>query len=432
MAQAELQPPLTTPEPGTSPLRRREFRLYFTGNLASNAGTWLQNAAMSVFLFRLTGSSFWVGMASAAQFVPILLLALPAGSLADRGDRLQLMRRAQLAAGLLALLLTVLVAADLATKYVALAIVFGMGVFGAVAIPAMQSMVPLLVPRSELPQAIGLNSLTFNMARAIGPLIAAAALSIGVAWAFGLNALSFFVLVAVLGMIGSLPFPHERTGEPGTIAQGVKYAWNHPRLRRLLFSVMAIAASVDPLTTLAPALVTSYGLDSGKAPFILSSWGAGAALGVTLGGRLMKRLFARRLGWVGLPALSFGLLGLATARSLPVAVLAALVCGWGFITSVVSFTTTIQLEVPDELRGKVSALWTMCFLGPRVLSGLLDGRIADAIGPHRATALFALPALAAIWAARQALRSGAVATDLRGRSGSDRALDSPAVSRSNE
>ena len=413
MAQAELQPPLTTSKPGASPLRRREFRLYFTGNLTSNSGTWLQNAAMSVYLFQLTGSSFWVGLASAAQFVPTLLLALPAGALADRTDRLRLMRRAQIAAGLLALLLAVLVATGLADKYVVLAIAFGMGVFGAVAIPAMQSMVPLLVPRSEMPQAIGLNSLTFNLARAVGPLMAAVALYVGTAWAFGLNALSFFVLFVLLGMIGTLPFPHARTGEPGTIAQAVKYAWDHPRIRRLLISVMAIAASVDPLTTLAPALVTSYGLDSGKAPFILSSWGAGAVLGVTAGGRLMKRLFARRLGWVGLPTVSAGLMMLAAARSLPVAVVAGLICGWGFITSVVSFTTTIQLEVPDELRGKVSALWTMCFLGPRVLSGLLDGRIADVIGPHRATALFALPALAAIWAARRALRSGAVSTDIR-------------------
>src|SRR5918999_1975322 len=110
MAQAELQPPLTTSKPGTSPLRRREFRLYFTGNLTSNSGTWLQNAAMSVYLFQLTGSSFWVGLASAAQFMPTLLLALPAGALADRTDRLRLMRRAQMAAGLLALLLAVLVA----------------------------------------------------------------------------------------------------------------------------------------------------------------------------------------------------------------------------------------------------------------------------------------------------------------------------------
>jgi predicted MFS family arabinose efflux permease len=136
-------------------------------------------------------------------------------------------------------------------------------------------------------------------------------------------------------------------------------------------------------------------------------------LGVTVGARLTKLLFARRLGWVGLPTLSAGLLMLATARSLPVAVVAGLICGWGFITAVVSFTTTIQLEVPDQLRGRVSALWSMCFLGPRVLSGIIDGRLADQIGPHRSTALFALPALAAIWAARRALGRGEVSTEIR-------------------
>ena len=411
MAQAELQPPLTTTETGRNPLRRREFRLYFAGNLTSNSGTWLQNAAIAVYLYSLTGSSFWVGLASAAQFVPTLLLALPAGALADRTDRLQLLKRAQMAAGFLALLLAVLVAMGLATKYLVLGVALGTGVFGAVAIPAMQSMVPSLVPRSELPQAIGLNSLTFNLARAIGPLVAALALSVGAHWAFGLNALSFFVLVAALSRIGTVPFPHPR-GEPRTIVEGVRYAWNHSRIRPLLLCVMAIAASVDPLTTLSPALVTSYGLDSSRAPLIFSSWGAGAVLCVTLGARLMRRLFARRLGWIGLPTLAAGLLMLAAARSLPEAIGAGLICGFGFITAVVSFTTTIQLEVPDELRGKISALWTMCFLGPRVLSGLVDGLLADQIGAHRSTAVFALPALVATWAARRALRRGAVSTDV--------------------
>jgi MFS family permease len=406
MAQAELQPPFTpSGDADLSPLRRREFRLYFIGSLASNSGTWLQNAALSVYLFQLTGSSFWVGLASAALFVPVLVLALPAGALADRTDRLQLMRRSQMAAGTLALVLAVLVALGVANKYIVVAIAAGTGIFGAVAIPAMQSLVPSLVPRQDLAQAIGLNSLTFNVARVVGPLLAAAALYAGAAWAFGLNAASYLVLVAALGMIGTLPFPHPR-GEPGSIAEAVKFAWAHPRIRRLLFCVMAVAASLDPITTLSPALVSSYGLDSTRAPLIFSSWGAGAVLGVTVGGRLMKKLFARRLGWVGLPVLSAGLLCLAMAPSLPLALVAGLIAGWGYIAAVISFTTTIQTNVPDALRGKVGALWTMSFMGPRVLSGLVDGFLADQIGPHRATALFAIPAIAAMWAARRALTMG--------------------------
>lgn len=412
MAQAELPPPLIPESTGRSPLRRREFRLYFAGNLASNSGTWLQNAALSVYLFQLTRSSFWVGLASVAQFVPTLLLALPAGALADRTDRLRLLRRAHAAAGLTALLLAVLVALDLANEYVVLAVAVATGLFGAIAIPTMHSMVPSLVPRHELAEAVGLNSLTFNLARAVGPLLAAAALSAGAAWAFGLNAASYFALVAALTMIGTLPFPHP-PGEPGSIAAGVRFARNHSRIRPLLFSVMAVAASVDPLTTLSPALVTSYGAPSGMAPFIFSSWGAGAVIAVTAGARVMRKLFARRLGWIGLPILSAGLLLLAAARSLPFAIVAGVICGVGFITAVVSFTTTIQLEVPDALRGKVSALWSMCFLGPRVLSALVDGSLADRIGPHRSTALFAMPALLAIWAARRALRAGEVSTEVR-------------------
>lgn len=401
MTQPDLAP-ARTPLKAQNPLRRREFRLYFIGNLVSNSGTWLQNAALSVYLFNLTGSSFWVGLASAAFFVPVLLLALPAGALADRSDRLQLMRRSQTAAGAFALVLAGLVGFDLANRYLVIGLVAALGVFGAVAIPAMQSMVPSLVPREDIAVAIGLNSLTFNIARVIGPLVAAVALSLGTAWAFGLNALSYFVLVGALTLVGSLPFSHPR-GEPGPIREGVRYAWEHRKMRLLLLSIMAISASLDPITTLAPALVTSFGESSNKAPFIFSAWGAGAVLGVTAGARLMRRLTKRKLGWVGLPALATGMLLLSLARSLPFAIAAGLIAGWGYITATISLTTTIQTDVPEALRGRISALWTVSFLGPRIISGMIDGLLADNFGPHRATALFALPALAGIWATRRAL-----------------------------
>lgn len=386
-----------------SPLKRREFRLYFIGNLASNCGTWLQNAALSVFLFNLTGSSFWVGMASTALFVPVLLLALPAGALADRTDRLQLMRRSQMAAGLLAVLLTVLVAAGLANRYVVVAIAAGTGVLWAAAIPAMQSLVPSLVPKGDLSRAIGLNSLTFNMARVIGPAVAAGALFLGAAFAFGLNALSYFVLVIALGMIGTLPFPHPR-GTPGPPLEGIRYAWEHRRTRNLLISLMALSVSLDPITTLSPALVTAFGQPSGRAPLIFSAWGAGAVLGVTAGARVLKRLAASGRGWIGLPVLTAGILGLALAPSLPWAIAAGVVAGLGYINATISFTTTIQMDVPEALRGRVSALWTISFLGPRVVSSIVDGALADVVGPHLATALFALPALAVVPLARRTLR----------------------------
>ncbi|MGQ0679404.1 MAG: MFS transporter [Actinomycetota bacterium] len=389
----------------TSPLKRREFRLYFTGNLVSNCGTWLQNAALSVYLYNLTESSFWVGVASAAYFLPVMLLALPAGALADRSDRLRLMKQSQLAAGALALVLASAVGMEVGGRYLIIGLVAAMGVFGAVAIPAMQSMVPSLVPRHDIGLAIGLNSLTFNIARVIGPTLAAGALSMGAVWAFGLNAVSYFVLAGALALVGRLPFPRER-GEPGTIAQGVRYAWENRRMRGLLLSIMAVSAALDPITTLAPALVNSFGEASNKAPLIFSSWGAGAVLGVTAGSRILKGLSARNLGWVGLPVLALGLLCLAASPSLPLALGAGLITGWGYIVATITLTTAIQTEVPEALRGRISALWTIAFLGPRIVSGLVDGMLADRLGPHLATALFSLPALAGIRAARRALNMG--------------------------
>jgi MFS family permease len=399
MDQADRLEDQTASSPGTmGPLRRREFRLYFIGNLASNSGTWLQNAALSVFLFNLTRSSFWVGLASTALFVPVLILALPSGVLADRTDRLRLLRNTQLVAGSLAIALTILIGIHAANKFVVIFITAGLGACVAVAIPTMQSLLPSLVPGNELSQAIALNSLTFNIARMLGPLAAAGAYLLGAAWAFGLNAVSFFILAVALTMIRQPPYPRP-SEKPGRIRDALTYAWQHRRTRARLLAIAGLSLALDPITTLSPALVRSYGLPSSRAPFIFAAWGAGAVLGVTLGGGLIRRLASRELGWAGLAVMAAGLVGLGAARSFVVALGTGLISGWGYITATVSFTTGIHADVPEALRGRVSALWTLAFLGPRAFSGAIDGALADRVGPHLAAALFALPALAAIWIA---------------------------------
>lgn len=180
----------------SGPLARREFRLYFAGNLASNVGSWLANVALGVYVWDLTRSSFWVGLTNAALFVPVILFALPAGALADRTDRLRLLRVSQMAACGFAGLLALLVGIGAADRYSVVVIAAALGTTIAVAIPAMQSMIPSLVPHDELSDAIGLNALTFNIGRAVGPVLAAATITtIGVTFAFSLNALSFLPLV---------------------------------------------------------------------------------------------------------------------------------------------------------------------------------------------------------------------------------------------
>jgi len=380
----------------SGPLARREFQIYFAGNVSSNVGTWLANVALGVYMLELTGSSFWVGITNAALFIPVLLFAVPAGALADRTDRLRLLARSQLASGSLATLLAVLVAIHAANRYAVVAIATGLGLSIAVALPAMQSMIPSLVPNEEMSEAIGLNALTFNLARAVGPVIAAVTIAgVGVGLAFALNAASYFVLVAALLAIGTLPFPRSMEGEPGRIREGFLYAWRHVRTRTMLFGVMAMAVSLDPITTLSPALADSFRLPHGGAGWIVSAWGAGAVITITAGRSWIRYATRHGLGWAGLVVEAMGLVALGAARRLPTALPSAVFIGAGYITAAIVFVTTIQADVPERLRGRVMALWSLSFLGPRVVSAVIDGALADARGPHVATAVFAMPALLA-------------------------------------
>jgi MFS family permease len=381
---------------GGSPLRRREFRLYFAGNLTSNIGSWISNVALAVTMHDLTHSSFWVGLTVLGLFLPVLLIALPAGALADRRDRLRLLRGVQVWMASLATILTVLVALDAATRVLLVAMSFGLGLGIAVGIPAMQAMVPLMVPRGELGDAIRLNALTFNLARAVGPLIAAALLTtVGATWAFAINAISFFALVAALTMIRSVPFPRESDGEPGPVRDGVAYAWRHLRTRWLLLSIVAIGIALDPIFTLSPAIAGRVGLGSGGAGWLVATWGAGAVLMIVFGRRVINAMTAHGLGWIGLLALAAGIITYGLASTLASVVVGALLAGGGYITATMAFTTTIQEDVPESLRGRVSALWTLAFLGPRAFAGVLDGLLADALGTGTAAVVLASVAIGA-------------------------------------
>lgn len=379
----------------SGPLARREFRIYFLGNVSSNVGTWLANVALGVYMLDLTGSSFWVGLTNAALFVPVLLFAIPAGALADRRDRLRVLTAAQILSGSLATVLAVLVALDAANRYAVVAIAAGLGMSIAIGLPAMQSLVPSLVPPGEMAEAIGLNALTFNLARAVGPVIAAVTIAAaGVGLAFAINAASYVALIAALIVIGTPPFLREREDGANRMRDGIVFAWRHKRTRTMLLAVMAMAVSLDPIMTLSPALADSYGLRTGGAGWIVSAWGGGAVLAITAGRRWMSYATKHGLGWAGLIGQAAGLLALAAAPGIAAAIPASILVGAGYITAAITFTTAIQEDVPERLRGRVMALWSVSFLGPRVIASVIDGALADAFGPQVAVASFAAPALA--------------------------------------
>jgi len=168
----------------------------------------------------------------------------------------------------------------------------------------------------------------------------------------------------------------------------------------MLLAMIAVSVSLDPITTVSPALARSYHMSTGAAGWIVSAWGAGAVVGITLGRRFIVYVTHHGAGWAGLLLQAIGLAALGAAPAFGAAIPAALLTGFGYITSAIAFVTTIQSDVPERLRGRVMALWVVSFLGPRVVSAIIDGALADAAGPRVATAVFAAPALIAAFFVR--------------------------------
>ncbi len=376
--------------------RNRNFTLFFIGQIVSNSGTWLQNVAQGVLVFRLTGGSFMVGVTSAALFVPVLFLALVGGRLADRFDRRRLLIASQVLALAATGVLAVLAATGHVSVWAVIVVAALIGVQYAVSIPTMGALLPWLVEPERLGQAIGMNSVTYNLARVIGPVVAAAAIAwLGFAWAFGLNSLSFVALIAALLMIRLPRAPRaERPG--GSIREVMSLAWRSPRLRLMLAAVAAISIASDPVITLAPAFARHVfhrrGADAG---LLVAAFGAGAILSAVLLARWFRAPAEKRFRAVPLTMVLFAASEAAFAwiPSFWPAMAALVVAGLGYLASSTTWTTALQEEVPDHMRGRIMGLWTLAFLGTRPLAALVDGSVADLAGPRWAVLVVLIPLL---------------------------------------
>jgi MFS family permease len=381
----------------TSPfrvLRRRNFWPYFTGNLLSNCGTWFQNIAQAILVYRLTGSTFLVGVVNFSQFVGVFLLAPWAGAAADRFDRRRLLVVTQLGSAAVTAVLAVLSGRGLASTPVVMGLALLLGMATAFAIPAMQALVPDLVDRNELAPAIALNSLTFNLARAIGPVAGALVVaSLGITAAFALNSLSFLALVAGLAMIHPR---HQRTlpSERPRLRDSIRLVREDATLTALLLVVAAISLSQDPVNTLTPGFSTQiFHRADTLTGYLVGAAGLGAVLAaVTVAGRFKEPV--RRLP-VSCLIMGAGIVGFGLSTRLPLAFLGLAVAGFGFLVTNTASTTSLQLEVADDQRGRVMALWSVCFLGTRPIGSLVDGGIASTVGLRAAALAMAVPVLVA-------------------------------------
>ncbi|HEX9766609.1 MAG TPA: MFS transporter [Nitriliruptorales bacterium] len=381
-------------------LRQPNMRWLFVGNLVSNIGTWFQNIAGAAVMFELTGSSAWVGAMNFALFGGALFLAPWTGNAADRYDRRKLLITSQVVSATVAGALAALTATGHLDQWVLLVASALMGLSIAFMAPAILSLVPLLVSSDDLEPAVSLNSVSFNLGRAIGPVLGAAVLaSLGAAWAFGLNSVTFVVFVLLLLLVRPRSQMRITTERPR-----LRHAIADIRGQRLLVILLSLTAlislSTDPIFTLTAEMAQD----------VLG--GTQATIGVLVGafgiGATITALFL--LGWISrrqhplagaMAALGGGILGFAWAPTVPVAVVALAIGGGGFLASLTRVTARLQTEIPDEQRGRIMAIWTVMFVGSRPISAPIDGFIADLTSPRIGATVFALPALlGAAWAWR--------------------------------
>ncbi|GGI08789.1 MFS transporter [Egicoccus halophilus] len=381
-------------------LRQRDFGTYFLGNSLSNIGTWFQNIAAGLLVHELTGSTLLVGAVNFAQFFGAFALAPLAGAAADRFDRRRLLIVTQVAAASVGAVLALL---TLTGRVTAAVVVGAAGVLGlalAFMVPALLALVPLLVEPDDLDAALSLNSVTFNLARAVGPVLGALVVErAGYGVAFALNAASFLAFVAALMVVR--PRPQRRTvGVRPSLFATVRTVRDQRTWAALLVAVMALSTTTDPINTLTPELAREvFGGSDLDAGLLVAAFGTGATLtAFTLLGWLRRR----RHALVGAMVVQgVGMALLAVAPTLPLAMAALAVSGGGFLAGVTRSTVRLQSEVPAEELGRVMALWSLAFVGTRPFAALLDGAVAEVFGARAAALVMALPVLiGALWVHR--------------------------------
>jgi len=371
-------------------LQHRDFRLFWTGQLISQIGTWMQSVGQSWLVLELTDSPLQLGLVTSLQFTPILFLSPVGGALSDRIAKRRVLLVSQTAMMVQALVLALLVWSGRVRYWhvAVLAVIYGVG--RALDIPARQAYLTDLVGKRDLPNAVALNSVVMNGARIVGPAVAGILIAaFGVAPAFLLNGISFIAVIAALLAMRTegQPDPAGRLGIREGLLGAVAYAGGTPSVAFTLGLMVVVSLLVLNFNVVVP-LVARDVLDQGAHGFglLMSSLGGGAVTGAV--GVALLRTGRPPLSFLAssATALCVGLLVLSLVGhvGMAAAVLAALGCCQILFTT--SCNTTLQLVTPDALRGRVMGLYALTFAGMTPFGSLLVGTVAEHLGVRAACA----------------------------------------------
>ena len=372
---------------GLAAFGNRDYTIFWCGALLSNCGTWLQALVVPYVLFQLTGSALWVGLASAAQFLPMVVMSPLGGSLADRRSRRSVLLTTQTGMALTALGLLIAWTAGVASPWVLLFFTAVAGVLNGITMPSWQAFVSDLVPRELLLSAVTLNSVQFNAARAIGPAVAGVVLALlGPGWAFALNALSFGCVIIALLIVRARTVRVPRVTADGVWLQfrdAARYTSRQPALLLIVMISGLVGALGNPIfgfTVVFAGVVYLVGPVALGLLNVAPGVGAVLATPVVTGWRRSPTL-SRTVRWA-LVGYAIAIIVFGAVPSYGVGMIALVFVGGCFLAVVSGVNTSLQLIVDDHYRGRVMALRLMVFTLAVSVGGLVQGAVADRIGPR--------------------------------------------------
>lgn len=378
-------------------LANPNYRLWFGGQSVSLAGTWMQMVAQSWLVLELTGSGTAIGVVVALQTLPTLLLGPYAGVVADRTDKRRLMILLQSAMGVLALALGLLTVTGTVTVWQVYLLALLLGLASCFENPARQAFVLEMVGPDALRNAVSLNSVLVNVARAVGPAIAGLVIAAGgIGFCFLLNAVSFVTVVASLirmdtaALTPSVPAPRA----PGQLREGLAYVRRTPALAVPLVMMTLVGCLAYEFPVVLPIVASeTFAGDARAYGFLTAAMGAGAVLGglvVAARGRTGLRVLVAAAA-----AFALAMTAAALAPNVPVALLAMGLVGVTSVAFLSTSNSTLQLTAEPHMRGRVMALWAVAFLGSTPIGGPVAGWVSEQWGGRAGLALGAVTCLAA-------------------------------------
>jgi MFS family permease len=388
-----------------SALRHRNFRLFFSGQLVSLIGTWLQNTAQGWLVYDMTRSNWLLGVVTAVGSAPMLLFSIWGGSIADRHSKRNIVLWTQTSMMLLALVFASLVWSKHITIWEILVVAGLRGLTMAFDMPARQAFIVEMTSRKDLMNAISLNSSIVNGARVIGPSVAGFLIvRVGMAMCFFLDGLSYLAVIAGLLMMRLPKFvkPRRSGSAMAHVFEGFSYVWGHRRMKTLLILFAIVGIFGWSYSVLMPAFAREV-LKTGAGGYgaLLTANGIGALVGALTVASVGHRVNRRVLVFGGLWIFSAMLFLLAFTDNFYVALVLLAIGGWGMLLFFSTTNTLLQTSASDEMRGRVMGIWALVFGGMMPVGGLEAGSLSHWLGVRWTVAIGAMVcALAALvtWA----------------------------------